>query len=66
MPDMTTKRCRDCEREFKRSPADSTVRCPACRASGRAPAARAATYAPVACAMCGHVHTTLKCDRCGF
>lgn len=25
------KTCRDCGSEFKRSPADTTVRCPACR-----------------------------------
>lgn len=23
-------------------------------------------YRPVACGRCGHVHTTLRCDRCGF
>jgi hypothetical protein len=23
-------------------------------------------YNPVACGRCGHIHTTLKCDRCGF
>ena len=33
MSDMRT--CRDCGAEFKRSPADSTVRCPACRRGGK-------------------------------
>lgn len=44
MPD--TKPCRDCGREFKRSRADRTVRCPACR-KGTPPPPRA--YACVVC-----------------
>jgi DNA-directed RNA polymerase subunit RPC12/RpoP len=60
----TTKSCACCGREFRRSPADATVRCPDCRRTTRK--SYAAGYRPVACGRCGHVHTTLRCDRCGF
>lgn len=58
-----TRACRDCGQVFRRSRADTTVRCPECR---HRKTAKAAHYNAVACGRCGHVHITLRCDRCGY
>lgn len=60
----TDPTCRVCGAAFKASPAGTTVNCPAHRGTVRK--AKTKTWAPVACGRCGHVHTTLRCDRCGF
>jgi DNA-directed RNA polymerase subunit RPC12/RpoP len=57
------KECAKCGKPLKRSLTDYTVNCPDCRGRTRKPTGK---YSPVTCARCGHVHTTLKCDRCGF
>lgn len=59
-----TKPCRACGKPFAVSPANTTVNCPEHR--GRTTTKRAKSYTAVACGRCGHVHTTLRCDRCGF
>lgn len=74
-----TKSCVDCNAIFAKSKNDRTVRCPACRAQRAGNAGhprdgftydhrgvRVDGFAPIACGQCGHVHTTIKCDRCGF
>jgi hypothetical protein len=59
--------CRHCGAEFTASRTGSTVHCAAHRtAESRRAAPKAKSYTPMACARCGHVHTTLRCDRCGF
>lgn len=58
-----TKPCSRCGKPFKRSKADYTVNCPACRSGAQQ---KSKQYKPVACGQCGHVHTTIRCDRCGF
>lgn len=63
---MTDPTCRDCGASFKASPAGTTVRCPDCRAARKGKSSGPKKFRPVACGRCGHVHTTLKCDRCGF
>lgn len=56
--------CRVCGAAFKASPGGTTVNCPQHR--GRVAAPKAKTWTAVACGRCGHMHTTLRCDRCGF
>ena len=62
---MTTslKRCA-CGATFKRSPADSTVKCPSCR--GRKPERAKTSYHAIECCKCGTTFTSLRCPRCGF
>ena len=59
--------CRHCGAAFTASRTGSTVHCPAHRTveSRRAPA-KPRQWPAIACSQCGHVHTTLRCDRCGF
>lgn len=53
-----TKACTDCGAEFTKSPADSTVRCPDCRARRRAPkTATVKSYAPKHVAHAGRTCT---------
>jgi DNA-directed RNA polymerase subunit RPC12/RpoP len=63
-----TKPCKTCGAEFKKSRADRTVNCPACRADARAPKVEPHVPTP----MCGCGKTVfLKacsngiCPRCG-
>lgn len=56
--------CRDCGATFQST--GYTVRCLDCRHGGKATTDAPKSYKPVACGQCGHVHTTLKCDRCGY
>jgi hypothetical protein len=62
-----TKDCRVCGAPFKvrAGAAGATVNCPAHR--GRKPATpKVKTWPAIECGRCGKVHTTLRCDRCGF
>lgn len=59
--------CNHCGAPFKRSRGDSTVNCPAHRTAQSRRAPRGVRqYPAIPCSQCGHVHTTLRCDRCGF
>lgn len=59
-------RCRHCNAEFAASPSGTTVHCPSHRTAESRRTPRRTGFAAVACGRCGHVHTTLRCDRCGF
>jgi hypothetical protein len=58
-------RCRVCGDPFTPSPAGTTVNCPAHRGR-KVAAAKPKVWPAIACGRCGKVHTTLKCDGCGF
>jgi hypothetical protein len=60
-------KCRHCGAEFTASRTGKTVHCPAHRtAESRRTPAKPKGYPAISCIKCGHVHTTLRCDRCGF
>jgi hypothetical protein len=66
-----TRNCRDCGAPFRKSPADSTVRCPDCRAGRRSNRASACfncdgtgSFTTGPSAVTGEF-TTHRCDRCG-
>ena len=59
----THRACKKCGAQFKKSPSDSTVNCPDCREGAKQ---KVKSYRAIECCRCGKVHTTLKCDGCGF
>jgi hypothetical protein len=65
-----TKTCRHCGAPFtvRAGAAGATVHCKAHRstASRRTTKPKVKTWPAIACGRCGHVHTTLRCDACGF
>lgn len=62
-PDM--KQC-ECGKWFKKSPTDSTVRCPDCRRRKAGRAVKRTGYKAITCCRCGQEFTELKCPRCGI